>query len=107
MKAVKKVVSNVLDILSRVEEIRATTDSKEAALLLQSGNWFAFGAAFKGDEIEWALGRITSQSSQILAELAARGVPGALGLPHTTPAQSAASDGSIQAVACHTRSCSD
>lgn len=72
-------------ILSRVEEIRATTDSKEAALLLQSGNWFAFGAAFQGDKILWSLGRITSRTGQILAELEARGVPGASGLAHTTP----------------------
>lgn len=85
MKAVKKVVRNVLDILSRVEEVKETKDSKEAALLLQSGNWFAFGAAFQGDEIVWVMGRITSQTSQILAELAARGVPGASGLAHTTP----------------------
>ena len=64
-------------ILSRVEEVKETRDSKEAALLLQSGNWFAFGAAMQGDEIVWTLGRITSQSGRILAELAARGVPGA------------------------------
>jgi len=72
-------------ILSRVKEVKETKDSKEAALLLQSGNWFAFGAAFQGDEILWTLGRITSQTGRILAELEARGVPGASGLAHTTP----------------------
>lgn len=91
-------------ILSRVEEIRATTDSKEAALLLQSGNWFAFGAAFQGDEILWSLGRITSQSGTDLRGL---GIPGILDCHHTTPAHNAVLGDNIQADACHTRSCTD
>ena len=40
------------------KEVRETTDSKEAALLVQSGGWIVLNAAVDGDEVLWVLGRI-------------------------------------------------
>lgn len=45
-------------IYMMAKEVRETKDSKEAALLLQSGDWVTIGAAFRGDEIVWALVRV-------------------------------------------------
>ena len=46
------------DILMRAKEVRETNNAKEAALLLQSGNWLAVNAAFLGDDIWWVLIRV-------------------------------------------------
>lgn len=45
-------------ILMKAKEVRETTDNKEAALLLQNGNWITVGAAFQGDAICWILIRV-------------------------------------------------
>lgn len=39
------------------KEIKEVYDSKEAALMLQSGVWVAISAVFHGDEIVWVMGR--------------------------------------------------
>lgn len=93
-------------ILSRIVEIKETKDSKEAALLLQSGNWLAFGAAFQGNEIVWALGRITNQTPMDALKRVP-GFPDIEGSHHTTQAHNEAFDDSIQADACRKQSCND
>ena len=45
-------------ILSMAKEVRETKDMKEAALLLQSGDWVAVNAAFQGEDILFALIKI-------------------------------------------------
>lgn len=50
-------------ILWMAKEVKETRDSKEAALLLQSGDWVAVNAAFQGDEILWLLIRTTSRQN--------------------------------------------
>lgn len=46
------------NFLSQAKEVKETKDHKEAALLVQSGNWAIVNAAFQGDDILWALIRI-------------------------------------------------
>lgn len=67
-------------ILCRIREVKATADAKEAALLLQAGNWIAFGAAFNGETVTWLLGRITNQTSGVPGA-----VPGISDCLHATP----------------------
>ena len=45
-------------ILARAKEVKETKDMKEAALLLQSGNWVAVNAAFQGEDILFLLIRV-------------------------------------------------
>lgn len=49
-------------ILMMAKEVMETKDSKEAALLLQSGDWVTIGAAMQGGEIVWVMARITAMS---------------------------------------------
>jgi len=51
-------MDNKTRILMMATEVRKTKDSKEAALLLQSGDWVTVGAAFQGDEIMWVLTKV-------------------------------------------------
>lgn len=51
-------VDNKTKILMMAKEIRETKDSKEAALLLQSGDWVTVGAAFQGDDVLWILTKV-------------------------------------------------
>lgn len=44
-------------VYSMIKEIREVSDSKEAALMLQSGVWVAISAVFHGDEVVWIMGR--------------------------------------------------
>ena len=53
--AVKSMNPNFLYIAKQVKE---TKDHKEAALLVQSGDWVIVNAAFQGDDILWALIRV-------------------------------------------------
>lgn len=46
------------NFLSQAKEVKETKDHKEAALLVQSGNWVIVNAAFQGDDILWALIRV-------------------------------------------------
>lgn len=50
--------TNKTKILMMAKEVKETKDSKEAALLLQSGDWITVSAAFQGDEILWVLTRV-------------------------------------------------
>lgn len=45
-------------ILAMSKKAEVTTDAEKAALLLQTGEWVAVNAAFRGDEIEWCLIKI-------------------------------------------------
>lgn len=45
-------------IYMMAKEVKETRDSKEAALLLQSGDWVAIGAAFQGEAVQWILIRV-------------------------------------------------
>ena len=45
-------------ILAKAKEVKETKDTKEAATLLQSGNWVAVNAAFQGEDILFSLIRI-------------------------------------------------
>lgn len=47
------------------KEVRETRDSKEAARLLQSGDWVAVNAAYQGDEFLWVLIRVQDQSTEV------------------------------------------
>lgn len=51
-------MDNKTQILMMGKKIHETKDSKEAALLLQSGDWVTIGAAFQGDEILWILTKV-------------------------------------------------
>lgn len=46
------------NILHMAKEVKETKDHKEAARLLQSGDWVTVQAAFQGDDILWVLIRI-------------------------------------------------
>lgn len=52
-------------IYMMAKEVRETRDSKEAARLLQSGDWVAVNAAFQGDEFLWVLIRVQDQSTGV------------------------------------------
>jgi len=55
---------NKSDILASIKELRETSDVKEAAQLLSSGNWIAICATTR-EPINFSLGRITqAQFSQ-------------------------------------------
>ena len=43
------------NFLPLAKQVKETKDHKEAALLVQSGNWVIVNAAFQGDDILWAL----------------------------------------------------
>lgn len=45
-------------ILSLIKEVKKTTDTKEAAQLLSSGNWIAIYAVSNGDITTFVLGRV-------------------------------------------------
>lgn len=51
-------MDNKTQILMMGKKILETKDNKEAALLLQSGDWVTIGAAFQGDEILWILTKV-------------------------------------------------
>lgn len=57
-------------IYMMAKEVRETRDNKEAARLLQSGDWVAVNAAYQGDEFLWVLIRVQDQSTgvQFLAD---------------------------------------
>lgn len=46
------------ELLARAKEVREIKDNKEAARLVQSGNWVIVQAAMQGEEICWVLIRI-------------------------------------------------
>ena len=46
------------ELLARAKEVREIKDHKEAARLVQSGNWAIVQAAMQGEEICWVLIRI-------------------------------------------------
>lgn len=45
-------------IYPMVKEIQEVSDSKKAALMLQSGIWVTISAVFHGDEVVWIMGRV-------------------------------------------------
>lgn len=59
-------MNNKTRILMMATEVRETKDNKEAALMLQSGNWITVGAAFQGNDILWVLTKV-DQDYQIPA----------------------------------------
>lgn len=48
-----------VNILSKVKEIKETTDPLEAARLLSSGRWLGIFAVINGDVPTFSLGRIS------------------------------------------------
>jgi len=51
-------MDNKTKILMMANKVHETKDSKEAAQLLQSGDWVAVEAAFQGDDILWVLTKV-------------------------------------------------
>ena len=47
-----------LEVLNLAKEVRETTDSIEAAKLLQEGPWMIVQAAINGSDITWCLIRV-------------------------------------------------
>lgn len=46
------------DELSKAKEVEETTDSKKAALMIQSGKWRIISGLIQGDDVCWVLIRV-------------------------------------------------
>ena len=51
-------MNNKTLIMMMAKKVHETKDNKEAARLLDTGEWIIIGAAYQGDEILWILTKV-------------------------------------------------